>query len=222
MLLFGLGDAFKIFFFLFRWQWYRYLLHTPNTSHYRLDPGTHDRRIITVIAVLSRHSGSAYSGLDQIITLLTSKQLFSSSLFYEPMYTIDTYMLSRVRCTTHMNAQRHDPPRLSYTYDIRTWATRGGLYGLTIYRIIYKNTHICQGWALLYSIYIIMFSVGELWATDEPARDLSDVCAQNYDTGRNQWVALPSICHWLVKGLKAFNPTMDKLPDCAVHFFSTK
>ena len=38
-----------------------------------------------------------------------------------------------------------------------------------------------------------MFSGGELRATDELARDLSDVCVQNYNTDRDQWVALPSI-----------------------------
>ena len=50
-------------------------------------------------------------------------------------------------------------------------------YLVIITRIIHKNMYARFE---LYSIaYIIMFSGGELCATDEPARDLSDLCVCN-------------------------------------------
>ena len=87
MLSFRHGDALKLFFSFFDGN-DTDLLHTLNTSHYKLFLGTSDRSIITVIAALFRHSGSVYFGLDQIIILRTTKQLFSS--LYEPIYTIHT------------------------------------------------------------------------------------------------------------------------------------
>ena len=180
------------FFFLFRWQWYRYL-HAINTSHYKLLLGTYDRRIVTVNAVLSRHSGSVNFGLDHIIILGTTKQLFSSSLLYEPIFTIDS-----VSCTGYMNALGHDSPRLSYSY-IHTYMSYQWWAIWANNKCTGSSTKTCMfARCELYSIGdIIMFSGGELWATDEPSRDLSDVCVQNYDTGIDQWVALPSIWHWL-------------------------
>ena len=58
-----------------------------------------------------------------------------------------------------------------------------------------------------------MFSLGDLWATDEPARDLSDVCAKVRQRSKS-CVAFDLT----LIGLRcsAFNPTIDKLPDCAV------
>ena len=78
-------------FFLFPWQ-YRYLLHTSKSIalHYKLI-GTYDRMIIPVIAVFSRHSSSAYYGLDQIIIVRTTKQLCSSSLWKAPRYYMSLY-----------------------------------------------------------------------------------------------------------------------------------
>ena len=47
-----------------------------------------------------------------------------------------------------------------------------------------------------------MFSGGELWATDKPTLDLCDVCVQNYNTDRDQGVALSSILCWLGQGVR--------------------
>ena len=70
----------------------------------------------------------------------------------------------------------------------------------------------------LYSLaYLNIFSGSELWATDEPARDLSDVCAKLRH--RDQWVASLSSFDIGLRCL-AFNSTIDKLPDCAVVLFS--
>ena len=120
--------------------------------------------VITYV-VLSRHSRSAQYGLDQIIILRTTKQFFSSSLWkaphyciYELIYTVDIYMLCRVwgsRATW-----------MSYDIIPRDWA-------------IYMSY---QGWAIFYNLSTHHFPGWAIWATDELARDLFDVCKTTTQT----------------------------------------
>ena len=75
---YGLGDDLKWIFP------FSMAIPIPTTYYFALLRykliGAYARMIITVIVVLSRHSGSEYYGLDQIIILRTTKQLFSSSI----------------------------------------------------------------------------------------------------------------------------------------------
>ena len=61
-----------------------------------------------------------------------------------------------------------------------------------------------------------MFSGGERWATNEPARDRSGVC-KSYETEvkglHRLWFDIDYVEVY-------FNPNIDKLPDCAVLLFS--
>ena len=79
--------------------------------------------------------------------------------------------------------------------------------------------HVCQVWAIFYSLsaYLQMFSGGELWATNEPARDRSGVCKTT--TQRSKGGIAFDLA--LIKlRCSAFNPTIDKLLDCAILLFS--
>ena len=74
--------------------------------------------------------------------------------------------------------------------------------------------HVCQVWAIFYSLSTLhMFSGGELWAANEPARDRSGVCKTTTQRSKG---CIAFDLTLIILRCSAFNPTIDKLPDGAV------
>ena len=125
--------------------------------------------------MLSRHSGSVYYGLDQIIILRTTNEFFSSSLSKAPHSYMSLYTPSTQPCFLgcdlyglHEWATTLFPATELY---IHTWANRDDLYKL----IIRQNHLHIHAWLpgvsyIIQLIYTYMFPGGELWARNEPAR----------------------------------------------------
>ena len=62
-----------------------------------------------------------------------------------------------------------------------------------------------------------MFSGGELWAINEPARDRSGVCKATTQRSKG---CIAFDLTLITLRCSAFNGNIDKLPDCAVLIFS--
>ena len=117
-----------------------------------------------------------------------------SSSLYEPIYTIHTYMISRVWAVraTWMSYDVIARDWAIHTYT-HTWASRGEPYELIIRQdhLQYKTYRdVCRVWAICYSLSTHMIHVFRGWAMGYKwASSWSVWRVQNYDTDRDQRVA---------------------------------
>ena len=123
----------------------------------------------------------------------------SSSLLYISLCTPFTHTCF-LRCELYgyMNNLWHDSSRLSNIHD------RGELYEL-LNSIIYTYIHVCQVWAILYSLSTHVFRGWAIWATDELACDMFDVCKTTTQTEVKGLHCLRFIIDWV----KAFGCQSD-------------
>ena len=169
--------------------------------------------------MLSRHSGSIYYRLDQIILRIT-KQIFSSSILKAPHYYVTwayihhlhTCLLGCELYGLHEWATAWFPATKLYTHaHIHTWATRCELYELLrstnytgsstvhnmhaaiFYYIAYLHIHVFRGWAMGYE-----------WASS-----WSVWRAQNYDTDKTPKCCIAIDLTLIVFRCPASNPTIE-------------
>ena len=191
------------------------------TSHYELILGTYDRMIITVIVASSRHSGSVCSGLDQIILdykIITIQILIvkSSSLFYEPIYTIHTIMPSRVWALRATWTSYHVIPR-DWVIHIHTWANRGELYELIIRQ---HHLHVDASLpGVSYFLYIQTCFPGVSYWLQMSQLVIDLACAKVRHRPRSKGCITFDL-KLITWRCLAFNPNIDVLSECAVLLFS--
>ena len=130
------------------------------------------------------------------------------SLLYEPIYTIDTIILSRVwalRATW-----------MSYSMIPRDWAIHIYIHTYVNYQRLIKldlSTPVFQGWAMGYYRWAISWSVRRVQNHDTSVRRL-----QNHGKDRYQRGGIAFDLTFIGLRRSVFNPTIDKLQDRAVLF----
>ena len=162
--------------------------------------------IIITVSMLSIHARSASYGLDQMTTRRSINRFFNSSLWKAPHHCMSLYTPSARTCFLGCGVRAkwikydmiaRDWAIHTYTY---AWANRGELYELIIRQdhLQYKTYRdVCRVWAICYSLSTHMIHVFRGWAMGYKwASSWSVWRVQNYDTDRDQRVALLSIWHW--------------------------